>query len=227
MSRVAITKGATAGFKPWTVREDNALRAAYLAGGYKAAVRALPGRTAGSIFHRAQRKGLLVRRRWTRADDERLRTLWDLGVAIAWVARELGRTQATTYWRAQKLGLPLGCPDGFEYLSVAADRTGYDASQLRRVLRWAGVPIRVSLGRPTQAGRRFHIVDPLDVDDAIAAWHETETLHSAAQRFGVADETMRRWLAAIGVDDNGREFRTHWRIKSVDVDRAVAARRAS
>jgi hypothetical protein len=219
-----ILQGAATGFQPWTEREDQALRDVYESQGYKSACAALPHRTTGAVFHRAQRLGLKARRRWTRADDAQLSDLWESGLRLAAIAAQLDRTPITTYWRAQKLGLALGCPPGFEYLSHAAERTGYDTSQLRPILRWAGVTIQVALARPTKAKRRMHIVDPESVDEAVAAWHQTEPLEAAARRLGMCAETLRRRLRAIGVTDEGRPKKHHWRVRFEDVERAVAAR---
>lgn len=224
MSRGGI-KGATAGFKAWTPADEAKLREAYARGGYKAACAVLPGRTAASVMHRANRLGVLVRRRWTKADDETLRTLWEIGLGIKEIAADLKRTACTTYVRAQKLGLPLGCPDGFEYLSAAAERAGYCTTQLRRILRWAKVTIRRSLGGPTEAARRFHIVDPLEVDDALARWHATEPVQAAARRLGLCGETLARRLRKVGVKDTRTKKKQHWRVRGEDVQRALGAGR--
>jgi hypothetical protein len=221
-----ILQGATTGFEPWTEREDQVLHKVYESKGYKRACRALPHRTAGAVFHRAQRLGLKARRRWTSADDAQLRDLWESGIRLAAIAERLERTPITTYWRAQQLGLELGCPPGYEYLSHAAARTGYTATQLRPILRWAGVTIQVAHARPTKARHRRHVVEPEAVDDAIAAWHRTEPLESAARRLGVCGATLRRWLRAIGVVDEGRDRKCHWRVRTEDVERAAAAWRA-
>lgn len=220
MSRGGI-KGATAAFAAWTPVEDATLRAAYVRGGYKAALLALPSRSKASVLHRANRLGVQVRRRWTKADDAALGALWELGLPLATIARELKRSPCTTYWRAQKLGLSLGCPPGFEYLSAAAERTGYCTTQLRPILAWAGVKLRTSLGRPTGAHRRFHIVDPVEVDDALERWHATEPVQAAARRVGVSGDVLRRRLAMAGVQDRRTKKKQHWRVRADEVACAI------
>lgn len=223
-----MLRGALQTFVPWTAEEDAVLREVYEREGHKRVSERLPQRSLSSIFHRANRLGLKARRRWSKADDNQLRDLWDSGVCIHTIAKTLGRTQRTTYWRAQQLGLRLGCPDSFEYLTVAAERTGYCTTQLRPILRWAGVNLKVALARPTKARRRFHIVDPFDVDDALERWHGTEPLETAARRLGVRGHVLRRWLRAVGVEEpKDRPFRAHWRVRTADVERAVERLRAS
>lgn len=223
MSR-SSTRGATAGFRAWTQLEDDALRVNF---GRVSAIELATqlGRSVGAVFHRANRLGLKARRRWTKADDRELRWLWESGeLGVTAIAKRLGRTPVTTYWRAQKLGLPLGVPEGFEYLTHAAERTGYARETLMRVLRWAGVTTHRAMARPTKgASHRMRFVDPYEVDEAIVRWHETETLESAARRLGACAETLRRRLSAQGINDEGRAPKTHWRVRSVDAERAVAA----
>lgn len=192
-------KGALAGFAEWTTAEDECLRDAYSAGGIALARRALPDRSDVSLYKRARRLGLSRRRRWTHADDEALRDLWDLGLRLSAISKQLNRTKATIYWRAQKLGLPLGCPDGFEHLTAAADRVGYSPCTLRRIMRWAGKKVRAALSRPTGGHWRRQIVDPVDVDEAVAAWLRTETANSAAKRLGISGDRLRARLRKVGV----------------------------
>ncbi len=223
--------GAIAGLRLFTRAEDRALRRAYAAGGIAAALAACPSRSRSSILHRAQRLGVRRRRRWTWRDDDRLRDLWGEHT-VAQIARALERTELTVYWRAQTLGLGLGCPQGFEYLSHAAARTGYATGQLRRILRWAGVGVRPACTRLGPRRRPTHIVDPDDVDDAVARWHATETIEAAARRHDLSAEAMIACLEAAGVQirvvrpehrlrPGGR---LHRRVTTADVDGAVAAR---
>lgn len=211
-------------FRPWTPAEDAVIRDRYVTAGSAAVARDL-GRTVSSVCHRARRLRVLSRRRWTPADDNRLRNLWG-SHPVAHVAKMLGRTEATTYWRAQKLGLPLGCPQGMEYLTHAAERTGYQTSQLTRILRWAGVPEYRSASRKTGAARHFHVVDPFDVDEAIAAWLKTETAEFAAKSRGLVTETMVRILEQFGegVPPRPKKRKAHWRIPTEVIDAAIAKR---
>ena len=205
----------------WTVAEDAILRTVYPRDGIDGAKLALPARTESALFHRARRLGLQRRRRWTPSDDTHLRDLWSQGLRLSAIAKHLGRTKATTYWRAQKIGLPLGCPEDFEYLSAAAKRTGYCTSQLWRILGWAGVTVHAAVARPvkSRSGRRMHVVDPLDVDDAIASWLKTETANSAAKRLGISGDRLRARLRQVGVVTGKHQ---HARVTEEQVARANA-----
>jgi hypothetical protein len=194
-------RGALARMDPWTPEEDACLRAAYVDGGIKQAMRALPDRSEFSLYQRARRLGLSRRARWTPEDDRRLRFEWGDGVSLKTIGERLGRSPLTIYWRAQKLGLSLGVPDGFEYLTHAAVRTGYSTGQLRRILDAHGVRLHRVLARDTgkRRSRRMHFVDPLDVDEAVAAWGKTETPEEAARRLGICADRLRERLAKIGI----------------------------
>lgn len=227
---------AVATYVDWTPEEDAVLTKAYSEGGIYAARAALPARGASAIYHRTQRLKLVRRRRWTDADDARLRDLWDGGNTVDEVAKALGRTVATTYWRAQHIGLPLGVPEGWEYLSSAARRTGYHGDQLRKILAFAGADIRRALsapGRPARGKSRkvrvHYIVVPGEVDTAIEAWHATEPVETAARRIGMCGETLKRRLLAAGVEKPKRRGKPraghapfHWRVTQEDIDRALA-----
>lgn len=194
---------------PWTPEERAILAEVYAAGGYKAAVKALPHRTKSSLMRRAQRDGVLRRRRWTDSDDARLREMWNDGCSLARIATQIKRTQATTYWRAQKLGLPLGCPPDFEHLTAAACRTGFDTKALRRVLAWAKVPVKRAISRPTKSrtGHRFHIVETIAVDEAVAAWLRAEPVKRMAGRVGVSGAWLRELAHRAGYTTPGHKHR--------------------
>jgi hypothetical protein len=208
--------------RPWTADELATLSRAYARGGYKAALAELPGRTSTSIMHKAERLGVLRRRRWTAANDAELRDLWGDGLSLPRVAKALGRTEATTYWRAQKLGLTGKLPPDHESLSAAAVRTGYGTGQLRAILRWAGFPVKRAFSRPTRSRKHFHIVDSLDVDEALARWHATEPLTPAARRLGVGVDALRKRLAAAGVVSPGHK--RHLRVTDTQARAVLAAR---
>lgn len=162
-------------------------------------------------------------RHWTTAEDRRLRNLWG-SASLYRVAATLGRTALTVHWRARKLGLVCGVPEGHEYLTHAAKRTGFSVSQLRRILRAADVSICCTISRPTRAKRRFHYVDPLDVDDAVAAWATTETVEAAARARGLVGETLRQALIRAGLEAPARK--RYWRVPSETIDRVVAEEQA-
>lgn len=220
MSATHFARGPVVGYL-WTRADDATLRRAYAAGGIYAALEALPGRTRGAIYHRANRLCLTRRRRWTRRDDLRLTDLWHEGLPLSTIARELGRSKLTTYWRAQQIGLGLGCPPGFEYLAGAARRTGFATRTLRRILAAAGVRVRRAVTRGNGGGRPHHIVVPEDVDDAVAAWLDSEPLECAARRLGMTSAALAWRLAAVGVERPGRVGKAHWRVRTEDVERAA------
>ena len=163
-------------------------------------------------------------RRWTPKEDERLVMLWGTAT-LRKLSAEFGRTQLTVYWRARGLKLTCGVPRGFEYISVAATRTGFDTGQLRRILRAAGVKVRLAMARP-KPGRthHFHFVDPIDVDDAVAAWAGEETPHVAAIRTGTSDSIVRAALVAAGHEPPTLAG-AHWRLPSATIDAALTAYR--
>jgi hypothetical protein len=168
-----------------------------------------------------RRLGLDVRRRWTTADDEKLRMLW--GAPLKAVARAMKRTQITCYWRAQKLGLGLGCPQGYERLSHAAERTGFACGQLREILKFAGVGIHAGIRRPSKKRPGSFFVDPDDVDAAVATWMQTETIASAARRMGTTWDVVRNHLEAFGLAKPKRASgRRHWRVPSETIDKAMS-----
>jgi hypothetical protein len=204
---------------PWAPIEDSILRAVYASGGIKDAVVALPERTEAAIYHRAKRLGVQRRRRWTRSDDANLRDLWEQGLRLSAIAKHLGRTKATTYVRAQKIGLRLGCPDGFEHLTTAAKRTGFAPKTLRLIMRWAGKTVRATVSRPVKATWRRQIVDPLDVDEAVAAWLTTEPVEAAAKRLGICGQSLRDRLERLGIA-NAPGTKRHLRITEEQLEAA-------
>ena len=213
---------------PWTRAEREALRTTYASGGILAAVAALPHRPRSGIYKQARKLGLSRRRRWTPAEDVKLRRLWG-SVSLREIGKDLDRTVLTVYWRAQHLGLPLGCPQGWEYLSAAATRTGYSTTQLRRALAFSSVGIQRAFVRtkdPHPRGTR--IVEPFDVDRAVEAWGATEPVTDAAHRRGMVDETLRHWLLDAGLepkrDGRKRSSKAHWRVRSDVIDAVIAER---
>lgn len=214
-------QGCLTGYAPWTPGADSLLRAVYPAGGILAAREAFPGRSVSSLFHRAARLGLSRRRHWTARDDANLREFWAEGLSLDTIARRLSRTRVTTYWRAQQLGINGKVPPGFERLSEAARRTGYTTGQLAEILRWAGKRLRVVLARPGPrvTDHRFRMVDWISLEDALAAWHKTETAEAAARRLGVNGDRLRARLAKIGLPTGKQR---HRRLSESDVAHANA-----
>lgn len=160
-------------------------------------------------------------RRWTRRDDSALRLLW--GLPLDSICRELGRTPASLYSRATVLGLRHGVPPEGECPRHAARRTGYAPETLAGILRWARAHgLQVEARRRLSLSSRRRWYDPEQVDAAVAMWLRSETVTAAAERYGVAATTMRRWLCAAGYEPprSGR----HWRLMPEDFD-AVAGQR--
>jgi hypothetical protein len=221
-----VNRGAIAHTTPWSDAEKETLARVYPLEGAEAAARAI-GRPVGPVMSRARRLGLSRKRRWTPDDDQTLRAYWG-EMSLNRLAKELQRTTLTVHWRARKLGLETGSPQGTEYLTTAADRTGYDTTTLRRILKAAGVRPSVSMSRPTGSSRHYHIVDPLDVDDAVKAWLECEDVAPAAVARGLIPETLTFWLEAArknGFDMPERPGgKRRWRIKSEMIDAVVAWR---
>lgn len=216
----------------WTPTDDALLRDRYGREGASATLCAQLGRTATAVRQRARVIGLPhVRRPWTPAEDARLRRLWTGTESLAQIARRLGRTRIGIYERSRVLGLRTGAAPGHELLTAAAARTGYEVGTLRRILSLAGVHLhRARVVDETRQRRRPHwYVEPFDCDEAVAAWHRTETMGGAARRRGIAPETLRRWLHEAGVLDGayrtGSGRTSHYRVESDVVDRVVAARR--
>jgi hypothetical protein len=205
----------------WTPAMDAELRRRYFSE-YVKDIAADLGVSTIALFHRARRIGLKKNRQWTAANDLELRELWG-ECSLAELSGRLKRTQATLYWRGQLLGLTSQVPRGFEYLTHAADRTGYDTGQLRAILKWAGVRLRVSMGRPVKhRSRRHHIVDPYDVNEAIARWLRTEPLASAASRRGVSASVLERRLRLLPKVPRKPKGKKHWRVPSDLIDQALA-----
>jgi hypothetical protein len=223
------TTGALAGFRPWTPAEDEAVRSRYSRGNAARLARELD-RSVVAVRKRAARLGLNVARRWTAADDAKLADLWS-EAPVSRIAKLLGRTPLTTYWRARQLGLPCGAPRGLEYLTDAADRTGYGTGQLRIILRAGGVKLQLSASRPTKARRHYHVVDPDDVDRAVATWLESEVVNCAAEVRGLSGETLRRWLLeaqanGFEVPAEPEEKKARWRVPSKTIDAVVSWHRS-
>lgn len=211
---------------PWTPAEDAILRANYQKlGAQQTAV--LLNRSLCSTHHRAQRLKVFTHARWTASDDKRLTMLWgDIGLAA--IAKTLNRTQDACYFRANKIGLVRGLQPGMEYVRNAAHRVGFAPQTLEAIFKWYGIKPQRTMSRPTEgASYRWHSVDPEDVDEAVAAWMAAETIHDAATRRGISDQTLIRLLLASGFKLPARQKGRHpWRIPTEIVDRAVAEKEA-
>lgn len=165
----------------WTEEEIAALRAVWSSGGIHAAREALPGRSERAIYSKAwELLGAVRYRAWTPAEEERLRGMWDAATTLPRLAQIFGRTELAVYHKAHDLRLGVGCPQGYEYFSQAARRTGCSREQLRRALRTYRDPEAMaseqtaSLRRPLslspRARKRNLLVEPDTADAAVAKW---------------------------------------------------------
>lgn len=211
--------------RPWTPAEDEAIRESYRSGGARDLAPRF-GRTLTAVYGRARRIGVHARARWTRADDRRLRNLWP-EYSLTEVSRRLDRTALAVFQHAKEIGLALGCPDGFEYLSHSAVRTGYSTATLRNILERSGIQIRRTMSRPLKGSKKrrrpCHFVEPFEVDEAIKAWLLTESLEAAAKRYGLRGDTLARRLSAVEGLPPKPTGKRHWRIPSDIIDRAMGA----
>lgn len=214
--------------RPWTEAEDEVLRKQYCKRGAKAASETL-GRSFASTCKRARRLGLATHARWTKTDVETLEDYWG-HETLAQLSKRLGRTKAAIYQRANESGFVLGVPEGYEYLTHAAKRTGFTPSQLREILRSAGAPLRRTTSRPGKVKRHYHMVDTVDVDDAVEKWLSCEETHPAAEARGLCGDTLRRWLrdaASCGfeIPPEPKIAKGRWRVPSKTIDAVIAWRR--
>jgi hypothetical protein len=210
---------------PWTPAEDESVRRLYPTAGPAAALAALPGRSLNAVHLRAHGLGCTRHPHWTPRDDARLRLLWGDGRPLPYLARKLGRSELGVYEHARVIGLPVGCPQGWEYLSHAADRTGYHESQLRRILKAAGKRLTPALSLPGPRRPRASVVDPQDVDDAITRWQTSEPAERAARRLGHCGEMLRRRLRLLGLAAPlSPSTRRHVRVSDDQIRAALAVR---
>jgi hypothetical protein len=218
--------GALSGYRPWSPDEDAAVRARYARGKVVALASEL-GRSTVAVKKRAQALGLNLAPRWTADHDQELRSHWG-ELSVGQIAKTMKRTAKTVYWRARKLQLPCGATQGLEFLTHAADRCGFDTATLRRILKDAGVRLQLSASRPCKAKRHYHVVDPDDVDRAVAAWCDSEIVNVAAKAHGVSCDTLRRWLTearAAGLKVPAEPPRKAvWRVPSKTIAAVIAWR---
>lgn len=131
--------------------------------------------------------------RWTKAEEDELRWVWG-AKTVATIAAQLDRTQRAVVTKARRLGLGIGVPNGWEYLTAAAQRAGYEVVQLRRILAFANVRIRPSASMAKTG--RYSVVDPDAVDRAVALWLSTETITEAARSRGLSRASLEKVVRA-------------------------------
>lgn len=148
---------------------------------------------------------------------------------VSAIARQLGRKPRAIYKRAGALGLGRGIVQGFESVTAAALRTGFEYATLCNVLRWAHVHIRPAASFPSERNGRRRMVEPGDVDRAVARWCAAESLQDASRRTGFAEDALRIALrqaherGEIELDPS-RAINTRWRIDPTVIDLVVANR---
>lgn len=186
--------------RPWSEAEDDTIRSDY-AKLTAATVATQLGRSVAAVCNRAMRLGVSRIRKWSKKDDHDLRDAWGEGT-VERIARRLKRSPHSVYWRAGFLGLPRGCPEGFEYLSTAADRVGLDRKTLVKILKAAGVKIGRSMSRPKkEASFRCRVVDPYAVDKAVRQYRAVAPINTYADSAGIDLLTLQRW--ALLAEANG------------------------
>lgn len=223
--------GVFAAFDPWTPAEIAALRTAYASGGIHAARAALPERSTLSLYKKARRLGLRRKRcNWTERDFAKLRALWSPETTLEAIAAALGSTPKTVYWYSRRLNLP-AVPEGWERLTHAAERTGYDTGQLVAILLAANVSVYRTLSRPSEPRgqrrrhrSRFRVVWAADVDQAVADWTQREDARSVEQRIGISDTALVARLKAAGVKKLSRKRNARWRLTPEDLERALGVK---
>ena len=211
-------------FVRWTEEEKETLRVAFKnGGGIKAGAKALPHRSRGSVARMSYILRLTWRRRhWTEAEQVSLRNMWGFSTMDE-ICRALNRPAISVYTRAKTLGLKTHAPEGWELISEASRRAGYDNVTMRRILRWAGVEMPRAYTETRSRKKQHRIVDPGDVDEAVAAYVRTETVHAAAKRHGMGPRRLAPILARWGVkwvrSDDSRK--SHRRVDFKAVDEAI------
>lgn len=225
-----LARAGTVG-KPWTEAEDAALRKVYPRG-MAATLKRLKSRSQWALMQRARRIGIAKKPHWTAADDKRLGFLWESQLRLSAIAKQMNRTTKAVFQRGVFLGLKVGAPDGFEYVTEAARRTGFAIETLAKMLREAGVKLNITHSDPSRAamGKRLwrrHYVDPESVDAVVAEWNRSENVQRAAATRGLCALTLRHWLRRAGCIPPrlpGERRRQH-RVPSEVIDRVVAEHR--
>lgn len=216
--------GSVANSTRWTRDEDSILLSMY-AGHTISEIAQRIGRSPASTFAHSRRIGLLKRPPWTTQDDARLELAW--GAPVSTIARELCRSESAVYHRAGFLGFA-GIPKDGESITDASKRCGFTRSQLRRVLRWAGVDVHPVVPTGTRKRARRFWVDKVECDEAVARWVDSETPNAAAMRLGVSYPRLVRRLKSCGLNLPEKPTRKRsWRIPSALIDQAIAAQKAA
>lgn len=139
---------------------------------------------------------------WTPAEDTTLRVLWAKGTSVQDIARQLpGRTPVAVYQRAHKAGLTSRPPLGWELVDSSARRTGLNWATLKRVLKTAKIRVYRAQVAPWLKRRRHAklIVRRSEVDRALKAHLQKQSVPSAARSHNVRADYLRHRLALLGL----------------------------
>lgn len=212
----------------WTAEESRLVAEMYPDRKRHAALRAaLPRRTWSAITVHADRiKARCMPPRWSATEDRILREGWEELSMRTLMAKLRGRSRLAIYQRVTALGLRHGIPQGYESFAAACRRTGYSREALEKILERGGVR-RHRLNAQRDAGLDYQtFVEPDEVDAAIAAFMQTETVHAAAVARGLCDKTLRDWLVRAGVI-GARVPRAAVRLPTEAIDRVIEEKRAT
>lgn len=217
--------------RPWTTKEVARLKAVYPAGGLPAALQALPGRSAGSIYQKADKLGLRSPRQaaprranyvWAPHHDDLIRR--KLGEARrgrgVWreLEQALARPRQVIRGRALALGLcvprakPL--PWSAEEDAILRTAVGKGTRQAQRLLRRAGyqrTETAIKLRQMQVAG-----TTALERPEGVV------TGRGLAEMLGVDSKTVSAWIAE-GLLKAKRRTDREWWIKERDVRAFIVA----
>jgi len=218
--------------RTWSDAEKALVRKHYGDIGAKGLLALLPTRSFGAITGMAKELGVQTAH-WSDAEHATLRKFFGME-SMSEIAKRIGRSANTCAREARRLGLThKDMTQGYVTIAQACRVHGFSWSEMRRVLRYAGLNGIRLLSEPDTASkaergvRRYY--PTLDVEEAVEGWRNTETPGEAAARLGATAMTLRKWLrdAGIGGDPNeGHKGRTRreWRIPRETLDRVVIER---
>ncbi len=151
--------------------------------------------------------GLTCRPKWDPKDIERLAaSVGDLDMRR--LKERFGRSAWGIRHGLLKAGVGMGCPQGFEYIDVAARRLGYASSQLRQILKWAEVHVKPAICRPDSPNVRS-IVDSADATEAVERWCSMATARDVATQLGISEPNVRK---RIRDDPRVTRIGAFWRV---------------
>lgn len=138
-------------------------------------------------------------KRWTEAEDRKLLALWGERSQRAVRAALPGRSWYAIVDRAKSHGCAIGAAgmQGYETVTAATVRTGYDRRALLRIL--TAHEVSFVHHRTSHEGSHILFVEVDAVDAAIAAeFRDFECIDDGARRHGLPRWLLLRWLRAAG-----------------------------